>query len=65
MTTEPAPPRTGHRDDREARGARGAPALPLDSTAELLVRITAQLSAQLGRVTLTGTRDAPRSPAPA
>lgn len=45
-------------------------ALPLDSTAELLTRFTAQLAAQLGRITLDGTRSeggrtAPPSPAPA
>ncbi|MGW4028920.1 hypothetical protein ACWEFL_06295 [Streptomyces sp. NPDC004838] len=30
--------------------------LPLDTTAQLLSRITAELSAQLGRVRLNGTR---------
>jgi hypothetical protein len=43
MTFESAPP-------REAPHS-----LPLDSTAELLTRITAQLAAQLGRVSRNGT----------
>jgi hypothetical protein len=45
-------------------------ALPLDSTAELLTRFTAQLAAQLGRISPDGSRPegsrtAPPAPAPA
>ncbi|MFD8379026.1 sirohydrochlorin chelatase [Streptomyces sp. NPDC059679] len=41
-----------------------APSGPLDSTAQLMTRITAQLSAQLGRLTLGGTRRRPRPATP-
>ncbi|MFI5803284.1 hypothetical protein [Streptomyces sp. NPDC051561] len=43
MTTEPSLPRE-------------TDSLPLDSTAELLTRITAQLSTQLGRISPDGSR---------
>ncbi|MEU8886402.1 hypothetical protein [Streptomyces sp. NPDC048442] len=63
MTTESASPREAHGDPARTPGEPLS--LPLDSTAELLTRITAQLSAQLGRVSLDGTRTPPGSPAPA
>ncbi|MFF0742476.1 hypothetical protein ACFYVL_18955 [Streptomyces sp. NPDC004111] len=57
MTPESAPPREN-----------AAP--PLDTTAELLTRFTAQLAAQLGRIAPDGSRhggarSTPPAPAPA
>ncbi|GHH33604.1 hypothetical protein GCM10018773_04400 [Streptomyces candidus] len=49
----------------QSNAAREAPALPLESTGELLARITAQLSTRLGRISRNGTRTAPRPPSPA
>ncbi|MFJ8852280.1 hypothetical protein [Streptomyces sp. NPDC102437] len=44
--------------------AQAQESLPLDSTAQLLTRITAQLGTQLGLVTRNGTRrTAPAQPA--
>ncbi|MFI0979228.1 hypothetical protein ACH4SP_19785 [Streptomyces sp. NPDC021093] len=63
MTTESAAPRETPGDPARTHGEPHS--LPLDSTAELLTRITAQLSAQLGRVSRNGTRTPPGSPTPA
>ncbi|CAM5365040.1 hypothetical protein GCM10010329_85520 [Streptomyces spiroverticillatus] len=64
MTYESAPPR-----EAPSESSALPLSLPLDSTAELLTRITAQLSTQLGRVSRNGTRTGPHgtsgAPAPA
>ncbi|MEU0812213.1 CbiX/SirB N-terminal domain-containing protein [Streptomyces sp. NPDC005970] len=44
------------------RPGPAAPSGPLDSTAQLMTRITAQLSSQLGHLTLSGPRAARRPP---
>ncbi|WP_405688077.1 hypothetical protein [Streptomyces sp. NBC_00057] len=46
----------------ESAPAHPDESLPLDSTAQLLTRITAQLGTQLGLVSLNGTRRAARAP---
>ncbi|MFJ6697631.1 hypothetical protein ACIQM4_16395 [Streptomyces sp. NPDC091272] len=62
MTTEPAAPREAPREPRAVQGAGpapgpgGTPSLPFDTVAELLTRITAQLSTQLGGTSFNGTR---------
>ncbi|GGT13306.1 MULTISPECIES: hypothetical protein [Streptomyces] len=47
----------------ESAPAHPDESLPLDSTAQLLTRITAQLGTQLSRVSLNGTRRAAQAPA--
>ncbi|WP_442810974.1 hypothetical protein [Streptomyces sp. NBC_01217] len=48
----------------ESAPAHPDESLPLDSTAQLLTRITAQLGTQLSLVSLNGTRRPARAPAP-